>query len=70
MTEIEYNQIKKAFELDPKDKIIVEHMGDGYFKEGNIPKAIEFWKRAEELGSTNKNLRMKIDKKEYYEPVY
>lgn len=61
---------EKAYKLKPSDKIIVEHMGDGYAKDGNLEKALEFWKKAKELGSTNKNLDKKIEKKEYYEPIY
>lgn len=61
---------QKAYKLKPSDKIVVEHMGDGYIKEGNKIKAVEFWLKAKELGSTNKNLDKKIEKKEYYEPIY
>jgi tetratricopeptide (TPR) repeat protein len=56
--------------LSPNDKIIAEHMGDGYIKTGNKEKAVEYWKKAKELGSTNKNLDKKIEKKEYYDPIY
>jgi hypothetical protein len=45
-------------------------MGDGYIKTGNKEKAVEYWKKAKELGSTNKNLDKKIEKKEYYDPIY
>jgi tetratricopeptide (TPR) repeat protein len=61
---------EKAFNLQPSDKIVVEHMGDAYFKTGNKDKALEFWMKAKELGSTNKNLDKKIEKKEYYDPNY
>lgn len=63
-------QFEKAYKAKPSDKIIVEHMGDGNVKMGNKEKAVEFWSKAKELGSTNKNLDKKIEKKEYYEPVY
>jgi Tfp pilus assembly protein PilF len=63
-------QFEKAYKAKPSDKIIVEHMGDGNVKIGNKEKAVEFWSKAKELGSTNKNLDKKIEKKEYYEPVY
>ncbi|MBI1836396.1 MAG: tetratricopeptide repeat protein [Flavobacteriia bacterium] len=65
-----FEYYKKAFEKSTDDKIIFDHLGDGYFKAGNIEKAVEFWKKAKALGSTNKNLQIKIDKKEYYEPLY
>ena len=61
---------EKAYSLNGKDKIITEHLGDGYIKTGNKEKAIEYWKKAKELGSTNKNLDKKIEKKEYYDPIY
>jgi prefoldin subunit 5 len=60
----------KAYEINPNDKIIVEHIGDGYFKADKVSKAVEYWKKALELGSTNKNLKLKIEKQEYYEPIY
>lgn len=61
---------EKAIAANPTDKVIIEHMGDVLFKEGKCDKAIEYWKNAKTLGSTNKNLDKKIDKKEYYEPIY
>src|SRR5574343_385373 len=61
---------EKAYKSQPSDKIVVEHMGDAYFKTGNKDKALEFWLKAKELGSTNKNLDKKIEKKEYYDPNY
>lgn len=59
-----------AYKSQPSDKIVVEHMGDAYFKTGNKEKAVEFWQEAKKLGSTNKNLDKKIEKKEYYDPNY
>lgn len=61
---------EKTYKSQPSDKIVVEHMGDAYFKTGSKDKALEFWKKAKELGSTNKNLDKKIEKKEYYDPNY
>ena len=61
---------EKAFKLKALDKIIVEHMGDGSMKLGEKEKAIEYWIKAKELGSTNLNLNKKIEKKEFYEPLY
>jgi tetratricopeptide (TPR) repeat protein len=63
-------QYLKAYEVNPNDKIIIEHLGDGYFKAGKVSKAVEYWKKALELESTNKNLKLKIEKQEYYEPIY
>jgi tetratricopeptide (TPR) repeat protein len=60
----------QAYQLSPKDKVIVEHNGDAAFKLGNKTKALEFWLKAKELGSTNKVLDKKIAQKEYYDPIY
>jgi tetratricopeptide (TPR) repeat protein len=60
----------RALVLSSSDKVIVEHVGDAFFKNGSVDKAIEYWKIAKTLGSTNKNLELKIEKKEYYEPIY
>jgi tetratricopeptide (TPR) repeat protein len=59
-----------AYRLQPSDVIIVEHLGDAWIKNGNAEKAIDYWKRAKELGAVNKNLPKKIEKKEYYDPIY
>jgi tetratricopeptide (TPR) repeat protein len=64
------NYFINALEMEPSDKLIVEHNGDAYFKTGNVPKALEFWVKAREMGSANKVLDKKIEKKEYYEPIY
>lgn len=60
----------QAYQLSPKDKVITEHVGDAAFKLGNKAKALEFWSKAKELGSTNKLLDKKITQKEYYDPIY
>lgn len=52
------------------DKIVTEHLGDAYFKTGDKTNAIKYWKKSQELGSTNKVLKQKIEKIEYYEPEY
>jgi tetratricopeptide (TPR) repeat protein len=64
------NLFDQAYQLSPKDKVIVEHNGDVAFKLGNKTKALEFWLKAKELGSTNKVLDKKIAQKEYYDPIY
>ena len=64
------NLFDQAYQLSPKDKVIVEHNGDAAFKLGNKTKALEFWLKAKELGSTNKVLDKKIAQKEYYDPIY
>jgi tetratricopeptide (TPR) repeat protein len=62
--------ITKAHNLRPEDPITTEHMGDVHFKLGDKAKAVEYWKKAKELGSSNKVIDKKIEKKEYYDPIY
>jgi tetratricopeptide (TPR) repeat protein len=61
---------ERAYKLNPKDKVFVEHMGDIYFKLGDKDLAVELWKEAKEKGSVNQVLDKKIEKKEYYDPIY
>ena len=69
-----YAEAKTSFEAALKqkqtDKLIYEHLGDASFKIGKISEAVEYWKKAKEMGATNKVLDKKIEKKEYYEPIY
>lgn len=60
----------EAYKSKSDDKLVVEHLGDVEFKLGKPAEAVEFWKKAKALGATNKNLDKKIERKEYYEPVY
>jgi predicted negative regulator of RcsB-dependent stress response len=52
------------------DKMLTEHLGDAYFKTGDKVNALIYWKKALELGSTNKVLKQKIEKMNYYEPEF
>lgn len=61
---------QRALTISPNDKLIVEHIGDAYLQLNDKEKAIDYLKKAKELGSTNRNLDKKIEKKEYYEPTY
>jgi tetratricopeptide (TPR) repeat protein len=61
---------EKATQLEPSSSVFVEHLGDCYFKVGNTTKAVEYWNQAKALGSRNKNIEKKIEKKQYYEPNY
>jgi tetratricopeptide (TPR) repeat protein len=63
-------QLNKAFKLKKNDKLIVDHLGDVYFKLGKMVEAISFWEKAKELLSDNKKLEQKIADKRYYDPVY
>jgi tetratricopeptide (TPR) repeat protein len=63
-------EYEKAYAIDENDKAIVEHMGDAFFKTGNVPEAIIWWEKAKKLNSSNKNLEKKILEKKYYEPQF
>jgi len=60
----------EAVNINANDKLIHEHLGDVSFKLNKIAEAVEYWKKAKELGAGNKNLDQKIEKKTYYEPEY
>lgn len=62
--------LEEAYHLQPADKYIVEHLGDAHAKNGNPNEALEYWHRALELGSENKVLKKKIEKREYHDPIY
>ena len=40
--------------------MVVEHLGDVYFKLGDKEKALEFWKKAFEKNPSNEKLKEKI----------
>jgi tetratricopeptide (TPR) repeat protein len=63
-------KITAAYELNKEDKLVNEHLGDVSIKLGKTADAVMYWKKAKELGSTNKVLDKKIEKKTYDEPVY
>ena len=63
-------QFERAYKLNQEDNFTVEHLGDVYFKQGNIEQAVFWWVKAKELSSSNKNLDKKIQQKKYYEPDY
>lgn len=55
--------LQKAVEqVKPEDPIVDEHLGDVYAAKGDIPKAVETWKKALSLDQTNKALAEKIGK--------
>jgi tetratricopeptide (TPR) repeat protein len=64
------SQFNRAFKLKENDYMIVEHLGDVYFKLGKISEALAFWEKAKELLSDNQSLKKKIEDKSYYDPVY
>lgn len=63
-------QFEKAFEINPNDALIMEHLGDVNYKLGNSEKSIEYWKSALNLSGNNPNLEQKIQDKKFYEFIY
>jgi pentatricopeptide repeat protein len=45
--------------------VIIEHAGDIYAMNGDIEKAVELWKKAQDAGSDNPILPQKINEKRY-----
>ncbi len=59
--------IDKVLELDPKPSAdVLHHAGDIYFMAGDPTKAVELWKKAQELAPDNELLQRKIKNKAYY----
>jgi Tfp pilus assembly protein PilF len=54
--------VQKAIDLGSKSAAIFEHMGDIWLKLSDKDKALDFWKKALELDSTNTGLREKIQR--------
>lgn len=65
-----FKMFESAFKLNPNEPDIADHLADAYFKKGMTDKAIEFWNKAKALGSKNKSLEQKIERKTFYEPVF
>ncbi len=67
----EYKEAKKQFEdamvINPTDVVVMEHLGDVYYKLEEENKAIEWWEMAKEKGAKNSILLKKIEDKKYYE---
>jgi len=59
--------IEKALELSPNQPVVVEHLGDIYFKLNQVDNAIDCWKKAVKLGMQSELLNKKIESKIYIE---
>ncbi|HLX13323.1 MAG TPA: tetratricopeptide repeat protein [Bacteroidota bacterium] len=53
---------KHAIELGSKSPVIHEHLGDIYAKMHDKDKAMEYWQKAVQFGSTSEDLKLKIQK--------
>lgn len=47
--------------------VILEHKGDILYKTGNVKEAVEYWKKASELGENSEKLQQKIKTQKYIE---
>ena len=57
-----YFYIKKAIDVGGEDNaVLLEHLGDVLFMQGNKDEALEIWKEAFKLDDTNEILRQKIE---------
>lgn len=63
-------QFEKANTANPKDALVIEHLGDSQYQLGNKTEAVKLWESAKKLGASNKNLDKKIEQKRYDEPIY
>lgn len=60
--------VKKAVEASPKtDADLLEHLGDIYFKLGDIDNAMANWQAAQKAGSTSALIEKKIKERKLYE---
>lgn len=67
-----YEQAKKyiedALKANPEaEGTLWEHLGDVYFKLNLTEKAVEYWIKAKERGTENKDIDKKIQDRKYYE---
>ncbi|OSZ79490.1 hypothetical protein CAP35_14935 [Chitinophagaceae bacterium IBVUCB1] len=61
--------IQKAIDINGEqaDGTLWEHLGDVYYKQGNIDKAVECWTKAKEKGTDNTDIDKKIKDRKLYE---
>lgn len=57
-----------AYDTDPNDGLILEHLGDVNAKLNNTKVAIEWWNKALEAGRNGELLKKKINDGKYYAP--
>lgn len=48
-----------------KSDVVVEHCGDIYFMTGDVKGAMEYWRKALDIGNKSETLKQKIEKKKY-----
>lgn len=66
--ELAKKYIEDALKANPEaDGTLWEHLGDVYFKLNLTEKAVEYWIKAKERGTENKDIDKKIQDRKYYE---
>lgn len=59
--------IEKSLSISPNNAEVLDHLGDVYYFLKDIPSALIYWKKAQELGSENPKLNLKIKEGKWYE---
>tara|TARA_R110002072_G_scaffold172042_4_gene325868 strand:+ start:25322 stop:27031 length:1710 start_codon:yes stop_codon:yes gene_type:complete len=59
-------QFENAFDMNESDIGVIEHLGDVEFKLSNVYQALDWWKKAQELGQKSTLLIRKIRDKKFY----
>ncbi|HET8829531.1 MAG TPA: tetratricopeptide repeat protein [Pelobium sp.] len=59
--------MQKAIDNNPNSAVQFEHLGDIFYKLGNIDKALENWRKSLEIDSNNPLVKKKINEKKYLE---
>jgi tetratricopeptide (TPR) repeat protein len=54
--------VRKAVELGSTSAVVIEHLGDIYFRMADRDKAMSYWKKALENDPANQSLKTKIDR--------
>ncbi|HED05561.1 MAG TPA: tetratricopeptide repeat protein, partial [Ignavibacteria bacterium] len=54
--------VQKAVQIGGHDSVMLEHLGDINYKLGQKEKALNLWKKAFKMDTTNKKLKLKIEK--------
>ncbi|QLH46988.1 MAG: tetratricopeptide repeat protein [Bacteroidota bacterium] len=59
--------IEQAVNLDEPDAVLLEHLGDVYYKLNDKQKAVEYWKKSLAKGNSDPTLQRKLNDETWYE---
>lgn len=59
--------IEQAVNLDEPDAVLLEHLGDIYYKLNDKQKAVEYWKKSLAKGNSDPTLQRKLNDETWYE---